>query len=159
MFEKRIAFILKTAVGLVGLSFAIAFGLYAPQAGSMLASEFSAWGYMFWPVLITLWLSCIPIAFGLFHAWEICTQIGIGNGFSTENAHRLKLIAALSLADGMLYTFGLIVLATMGMANAALVLLTFIVLSLIIAVSASGYALSNLVQRAVALREENELVI
>lgn len=71
----------------------------------------------------------------------------------------IKLIAALALADGMLYTFGLIVLATMGMANAALVLLTFIVLSLIIAVSASGYALSKLVQRAVALREENELVI
>lgn len=159
MLNRRMALLLKVAVMLVAVSFLIAFGLYAPTLGAEFARGFSQWGYMYWPVLITLWASCIPIAIGLYDAWKICGQISLGNGFCLENARRLKRIAVLAATDGALYAIGLCTLCAKGMMNPGLLLLAFMVLSLVFAVSAAGYALSRLAAHAAALRQDSELTV
>lgn len=159
MINRYVARRLQAAILIMGFCFLAAFALFAPTIGITLANEFAPWAYMFWPVLITLWVSCIPIAIGLYHAWKICSGIYHGRMFYTKYAFRLKRIAQMATLDGIIYIIGFITLCMKKMINPGLILLTLMVLSLVSAVAIAGDALSHMVQQAAAIRQENEMTV
>ena len=77
MNQKNLALWLKNIVIGVGIAGLIIYFWLIPTIGKDLAVE--EFAYLFWPYLITIWITAIPIYWALGLAWKIFTNIGFDN--------------------------------------------------------------------------------
>lgn len=131
----------------------------APIMGRNIAQAYPEFAFMYWPSLIYIWLSSLPLFISLVLAWKIFIEIGHDNSFCEENAARLKYIGKLALFDAIFFALGAITLVIMNMAWIwMLIMFAFcIVLSLGGAVVMA--ALSHLTYKAYLLKQDSDLTI
>ena len=143
---------------------AAALGLLAafvllPLLASALLEEYPAYQKWYWPGLIYGWVVLLPGFAGLWEFWNICGQIGRDNSFSLENARSLARICFLALTMAVLLVLGAAALCIlrMGQPGLLILMLGFGVACALVALLAN--ALSQLVRRAAAIKDENDLTI
>jgi len=104
-------------------------------------------------------ISCIPVYWALFAAWNIFTRIGLDRSFCDENARDMRTISILSAIDGGYFLIGSIAV-TLLVTGHPTILLLFAALSLAAFIlSGVSAALSLLIRKASRLQEENDLTI
>lgn len=130
-----------------------------PFWGRDMAQAYPEYAYCYWPWLLVLWFSAVPCYLVLYHGFQIVTEIGKDNSFSMKNAGYLKRISMLAAADSVYFFGANLILMMLGMNHPAMFLLSLFVDFAGIAVAVAAAALSHLVQKAAAIREENELTI
>lgn len=150
---------LKLVVGSCGLVVLVAIGVVAPWVGYSFAEDFPEVDYLFWPCLIFIWVSAVPIYVALWQAWRVCSDIERGNSFSAANVRRLRLIGLLAVVVGLMYTGAMIALAVPNLLHPGVALMTMLGVFLCYCFAAAGFALSRLAARAGELQQENELTI
>ncbi|MDO5063007.1 MAG: DUF2975 domain-containing protein [Peptostreptococcaceae bacterium] len=159
MNQRELSIWLKALLAVSGiLGLFLCFGL-APNVGLNLAKMDPSRKYMFWPCLIFIWIACIPIYMALYQAWMIFTNVGEDNSFCEDNMLRLKKISRLSIVVVMMYSLAAFGLLFMNLVSIYIFLAIFVILFASIFVAVSSAVLSHLVNKAVELKNENDLTI
>ncbi|MCI1857772.1 MAG: DUF2975 domain-containing protein [Sporolactobacillus sp.] len=148
--------IMTVIVGIIGLFIAF---LYLPLIGHDYVIDDPSLKFLFWPYLIWAWVSIAPCFATLCYFWKICGEIANDHSFCRANVSRLKKISRLFLFDTCLFFLVSVLFTILEMTNAAVLIVTFFIdvggisLAMIFAV------LSHLVDKAVKLKETNDLTI
>lgn len=159
MEHKKISVYLKAAGGIAALGGAVVFFLYAPVMALDCRRAYPELAFLFWPGLLFVWALGGLYAAALWQYFLISHRIGQNRSFCRENTSGLMKISSLFMLAGLLSLGGMgawlvdawrlgpgwIALLLVGMASPA--------------VGVLAWALGKLLQKAVALQEENELTI
>lgn len=159
MKQKELSVYLRAIVILGAFCVLMLGGLIAPELGREFAQGNPEIAYMFWPCLIFIWITAVPVTVTLVLVWLIAVEIGRDNSFCLENAARLRTISLLAAIDTVLYFLAAAVLAGLKMLHISI----FILISGIIAVGAAciitAAALSHLTRKAADLKADSDLTI
>ena len=93
MQQKRFANLLKLAVVGAGFCALLVYFLVLPIWGQGIAERNPEYAYAFWPWLLFLWGTGVPIFWALICAWGVFHRIGHEESFSTKNADALSTIS------------------------------------------------------------------
>lgn len=160
MRQKTLSSWLKLIIAGVSLCALIVFLLVIPILGKIvILIENGEFEYCYWPWLVFIWIAGIPCFIALFFAWKIATNIGNDRSFTNENAKLLKSISVLAAVDSAFFFVGNIVYLFLNMNHPGIVLASFLVVFIGIAISVAAAILSHLVIKAAVLQEQSDLTI
>lgn len=111
------------------------------------------------PWIIMVWVTAIPVYFSLYHFWKISKEIQADNSFSTENAKHLQTISHLCMLDVLYFFVANIVFYLLHINGIITLCCTFAIDFIGIVISVLAAALSHLVYKAAAMKQENDLTI
>lgn len=158
--QKTLSNWLKSVVIGMGILGAIVYGVVLPTVWQeATANHTTLGGAAYWIRMGFLWVTGIPCYIALVYAWKVFTEIGNNNSFSFVNAKYLKNVALLALIDTIYYFVGNVVMFFANMNHPGVLLVSFLICFVGVAVVIVCAALSQLIQRAAELKEENELTI
>jgi len=147
---------LVIAMAVLGLLLCV---FFVPGFGMDIVKANPNLAYLYYPSLVFVYFTAIPVYVSLWNAWKIFCNIGKNNSFCFENARRLKHISYLASADTFLYVAAAIALVSMDALgwNALIFIVVIVFIGLAMAIVCSS--LSHLVDKAATLKEENDLTI
>lgn len=159
MEQSKIGAMLKAVV--IGFTFivVVVYTLLIPILGRDIIynyPEFSGW---FWPWIIFLSLTAIPLLIAIFYAWKVVVNIGKDNSFCIENAVAFKNIMSMAILDTTYFFIGQIILLLLGMNHPTIFFISVVIVFIGIAVSIVCGALSTLLKKAASLQEDQDLTI
>lgn len=150
---------LKVIIIMAGIISIILAALLAPLLGKELVSTNPQLEFLFWPSLIFIWISAIPLFISLYMFYLISQEIINDNPFFKKNSIRLTIVSRLALLESGLYLFALIVLIILGEFHISLLLIIIIVMFIGLAMAVITAILAHLVDKARRIEIENELTI
>ncbi len=159
MKQKELSVCLRCVEVLVALTVAFLAFLFVPELGREMALQNPNYDFMFWPCLLYIWATVVPVAVALVIAWRIFQEIGRDNSFCAGNARRLKIICYLAILDTGLYVLALVLLAAMNLLHPAVMVAIICVVFFGLTIAAVAAALSHLTQKAADVQSENDLTI
>lgn len=155
MGQKSLATWLKVIIVGMAVCGLVVFGYAVPYGSNALLGEVAEHT----GAVIYIWVMAVPCYVVLAFAWKIASNISADNSFSQENATCLKWIAFMSGIDTVLLFVGNVILLCMDLSSTIIVLCSFIICFVGIAISVAAAGLSHLVMKAAELQEQSELTI
>ncbi len=149
----RVLIVLAAFIGVVFLT------VFLPLYGNDVRKVLSEVAYMYWPTLIFIWISAIPVYAALWMGWKVCGEIRRDNSFCEENAARLRAISVFAVADVCFYVAGGIALLMMNLLHPGILLLGGAIVFIGIALAVVFAVLSYLTEKASLLKKENDLTV
>ena len=159
MEQKHLSKWLKLIVCGIGICGLIIYLFIIPEYGLSLRSLYPEYAHCFWPWLLFIWVSGIPCFMVLGYGWKISSNIGNDQSFTEKNASLLRSISIISALDTGFFFIGNLVLLLLNMSHPGVVLASFIVVFVGVAVVVASAAMSHLVKKAAALQEQSDLTI
>lgn len=130
-----------------------------PLLGRELVSMYPEFAKCYIPWLTFLIISGIPCYAALVFSWKIAANIGKDQSFSLANAKLLKGISVLAASDSAFIFLGNTVFLLLSMNHPSIILTSFFIVFLGIAISVAAAVLSHLVRKAADLQEQSDLTI
>ncbi len=143
-------------IGICGLVF---YAVVIPIFGIDLRSQYPEFSNRFWPWFAFILVSGIPCFVVLSLSWKIASNIGRDQSFSEANAKLLKWISGWSAGDAIFFFVGNILLLLFNMSHPSVVLASFVVVFIGVAVSVTSAILSHLVKKAAILQDQSDWTI
>lgn len=137
----------------------IAAALILPNLGGIFRMRYPEFSHWFYPWLIFLWITIIPCYLVLISAWKVAGNIGADQSFSYENGTHFKRISFYALADSIFFFAGNILFWLIGINHPGIVIISLLIVFVGLSISLACKALSQLVDNAAKLQEENDLTI
>ncbi len=159
MEQKTLSKWLKCILIGIGICGLVTYAVVFPVYGLHLRALYPEFSNRFWPWLIFLWVSGIPCFAVLFLGWKISANIGNDKSFSEQNAKMLKWISNLSAADSGFFFTGNILLLLTNMSHPSVVIASFVIVFVGVAVAVVSAVLSYLVKKAAVLQEQSDWTI
>lgn len=150
---------LKVIIVMAGLISLVLVAVLAPILGKELIFAHPELKYLFWPSLIFIWLTAIPVFISLYLFYLISHEIIKDNPFYIKNVSRLTIVSRLALLEAAFYLFALIMLIILGVFQVSLLLIIIIVMFIALAMSVITAILAHLIDKARRIEIENELTI
>lgn len=149
---------LKCIFVIVGICGVIAY-VITPMFGDYMRNMYPEFSNRYVPWLIFIWASGVPCVLALVLAWKIATNIGKDQPFSFDNAKFLKWISVLSGGDAGFIFIGNVLFLLLDLSHFGVILASFVVVFVGIAISIITALLSYLVDKAATLQEQSNLTI
>ena len=159
MKQKELSVWLRVVVVLIGLAVLFLGVVFLPALGRDTVDMNPELSHLFWPCLLFLWATLLPVLAALVLAWLIFAEIGRDNSFCMENARRLRAISILALIDTMLYIVWIVALGMLNVLHPSVLIGSVCIVFMGVGFTVGAAALSHLAQKAAALKDENDLVI
>ncbi len=159
MEQKHLSKWLKLILVGIGICGLVVYALVVPMYGLSLRSSYPEFSNRFWPWLLFIWVSGIPCFMVLYYGWKISANIGNDQSFTDQNASLLKNISVLAALDAAFFFTGNTVLLFLNMSHPGVVLASFVIVFVGVAVSVTAAALSHLVKKAAVLQEQSDWTI
>ena len=159
MKQKTLEYWLKFIIIGLAVCGILIYAAALPEVGSALADQYPEFAHWYQPWLIFLWITVIPCYGVLIFGWKVASNIGKGKSFSFENGTSMKWISRLAGGDCIFFFVGNIVLWLSGRNHPGIMILAMVVLFFGLAVAISAKVLSELIDNAAELKEENDLTI
>ena len=160
MRQKSLSNWLKFIIVGVGICGLVVYLLVVPMLGQTVAvAEDGVFDHLYWPWLVFIWVTALPVYAALAFGWIIAVNIGKDRSFCVEKARLLKWISGLAAADAAFFFLGNILYLLLDWSHPGITLLSLLVVFVGVAISVAAAALSHLVMKAAALQEQSELTI
>ena len=159
MEQQKLSNLLKFIVIGVGICSLIVYGFLIPSFASSMKSYYPDLSHYYYPWLIFVWSTAIPFYIILVCLWKIALHMEHNHSFSKENSKLLAWISNLSLGDALFFFIGNVVFLFFNMNHPGIVIVSFFIMFIGIAISVASAILSHLVRKAATLQEENDLTI
>jgi hypothetical protein len=159
MKQKELSVWLRVVVVLIGVAVVFLGAVFLPMLGGEAAGMNPELSWLFWPCLLYLWATILPVLAALVLAWLIFAEIGRDNSFCMANARRLRAISILALVDTLLYIVWMVGLGLLGVLHPSVLIGSVCIVFMGVGFTVGAAALSHLAQKAAALKDENDLVI
>ncbi|MFF2457887.1 DUF2975 domain-containing protein [Peribacillus simplex] len=152
---------LKIAVILIGLPVLSLCIFFVPEIANFAAELYPDMTYLKYLVLIDLYASAIPFYFALYQAFKLLSYIDKNKAFSELSVRALKTIKNCAITISGLYVVGMplfYLIAEMDDAPGIILIgMVVIFASMVIAVFAA--VLQRLLQEAIDIKSENDLIV
>ena len=157
---RTISLILMAAGALAVLGILFVFGVFVPLMADECRIMYPELSRLYWPGLICAWLIGALYLLGLTGYFRVCVRITKGQSFCSGNVNSLRRIAGCMAAAGALWIAaalgpGLVFHADVGPLWIYLFLFAFASFAL----GLLAWGLGMLLQKAVDLKEENDLTV
>ena len=119
---------LRLLVPLAAVLAALLFFALAPWVGRTAVRLYPALSFMFWPTLLCIWVTAIPVACGLLRLW----QIGKATAAERECRGLWADIFWLSATDAFLYAVSVAVLLRLELLRPAILLLALAIVAVFV---------------------------
>ena len=159
MEQKTLSNWLKCILIGVGICGVIIYTIVIPTCATSLKNLYPEFSNRFWPWMIFLWISGIPCFTVLVFVWKIATNIGLDRSFSNANSILLKWISVFSAADAGFFFMGNLLMLLFNMSHPSIVLASFVIVFVGVAVAVVSAVLSHLVKKAAELQEQSDWTI
>lgn len=159
MSQKGLANSLKAIITGLAICGLLIYFYFLPVWGKALTADFLQYENAYWPWLIILWISALPCYLVLICGWKVASEIGKDNSFSNINAKMLKNIAFLAAIDSIYIFIAGGIMFALNMSTGMVEILILFLVFAGTAVTVAAAALSHLVYKAAAMKEENDLTI
>lgn len=160
MSQRSLANWLKTIIIGIGICGLLLFGVLLPTFSQTLhLPELDHFNHAVIAWLIFIWIAAIPCYVVLVFAWKVALHIGNDHAFSIENAKLVKNISILAAVDSVFFFLGNIVLLIANMNHPVILLASFIIIFIGIAISVAAKVLSHLIMKAQILQEQSDFTI
>ncbi len=156
MSHKKLERWLKSILVLLGLCGAVFYGYIIPVLKIHVLSDIGGTPTL-WAVLYIL--TAIPCYMVLVAGWSIAKRIGDNNSFCRENVKSFKNISVLAIIDTVYFFFVNILMLICGLDRMYMLFMAMVIVFIGVAISVAAAILSHLVEKATAIREENEEII
>lgn len=159
MEQNKIGAMLKAVV--IGFTFIVivVYTLLFPIIGQDIIYQYPEFTGWFWPWVIFLSITAIPLLIAIFFAWKVVVNISKDNSFCIENAVAFKNIMILAILDTSYFFIGQVALFLFSMNHPAIFLFSIVIVFIGIAVAIVCGALSTLIKKAATLQEDQNLTI
>ncbi|GAB6459554.1 hypothetical protein bcgnr5390_62050 [Bacillus luti] len=77
---------------------------------------------------MSIWLKTYHYFIALFLGWKICSDIAVDEGFTSQNAKKLKTISISSMMEGILYIGALLYIFIVGNHHTSILVILFLIL-------------------------------
>ncbi|MDQ0882597.1 DUF2975 domain-containing protein [Peribacillus sp. V2I11] len=152
---------LKIAVILIGIPVLALCIFVVPEIANFAAELYPDMTYLKYLVLIDMYASAIPFYFALFQAFKLLSYIDKNKAFSELSVRALKTIKNCAITISVLYVAGMplfYLLAEMDDAPGIILIgMVVVFASMVIAVFAA--VLQRLLQEAIDIKSENDLIV
>ena len=159
MEQKHLSNWLKLILVGVAICGSVVYALIVPIYGLNLRTLYPEFSNRFWPWLIFIWVSGIPCYTVLYYAWKVAANIGHGLAFTEQTASIFKTISVLAALDAGFFFVGNLVLLFLNMSHPGVVIASFLIEFVGVAVAVASAVLSHLVKKAAALQEQSDWTI
>ena len=160
MRQKTLSNWLKFIILGVGICGLVIYLLVVPMLGQTVAiAENGLFDHLYWPWLVLIWVTALPVYAALAFGWVIASNIGKDRSFCVENARLLKWISGLAAGDAAFFFLGNILYLLLNWSHPGVTLLSMVVVFVGVAISVAAAALSHLVMKAHLLQEQEDLTI
>ncbi|OGE87952.1 MAG: hypothetical protein A3J07_02325 [Candidatus Doudnabacteria bacterium RIFCSPLOWO2_02_FULL_49_13] len=152
---------LKITLIVVGGS-TLAFCIFAiPSISKGVGTEWPDLAYLKYPILIGGYLTAIPFFIALYQAFKLLTYIDKNTAFSEASVKALKYIKYCGIAMSVLYLAGMPILIQIADADDAPGAVGFGMLFAVapLVVSVFAAVLQKLLQNAIDIKSENDLIV
>lgn len=133
--------------------------ILAPFLGKEIISTNPELTFLFWPSLIFIWITALPLFISFYLFYLISQKIIDDKPFDEKNVNRLTIVSRLALLEAGLYLFALIMLIILSVFYISLLLIIIIVMFISLAMAVITAILAHLVDKARRIEIENELTI
>jgi len=157
--QKELSVWLRAVLSLVVIVVLFLAAVIVPELARETKLQNPEYAAYFWPCLIFVWVTTLPVLAVTVIAWLIFTDIGRDMSFSLKNATRLRMICYLFIADTVLCVAGILVLSALAAMSPGLFIILLCVAFMGFLLSVAAAALSHLTRKAAALKDENDLTI
>lgn len=158
---KRETFFLKISLFLIGAPILALCLFLVPKIANYAAELYPHMAYMKYLVLINMYAAAIPFYYALYQAFKLLSYIDRNDAFSALSVKALKTIKYCAVAISVLYIMGLPLFYLIAELDDApgiiLIILVIIAASAVIGIFAA--VLQKLLQRAIDIKEENDLTV
>lgn len=152
---------LKIAVILIGIPVLALCIFLVPEIGNFAAELYPDIAYLKYLVLIDLYATAIPFYFALYQAFKLLSYIDKNKAFSELSVRALKIIKYCAIIFSSFYVIGMplfYLIAEKDDAPGIIVIgMVMIFASIVIAVFAA--VLQRLLQEAIDIKSENDLIV
>lgn len=138
---------------------AIVVSLILPNLGGLFRMRYPEFSHWFYPWLVFLCITIIPCYLVLISAWKVAKNIGTDRSFSYENGKCFKRISFYALVDSIFFFVGNIIFWLIGINHPGIVIISLMIVFVGLSIALACKALSQLVDNAASLQEENDLTI
>ena len=159
MSNLRITETLRIIILLMGLLGAGAYAIVLSWGLDTFVRKYPEFAYFYTPWMIFLLLTAIPLYAILVFGWRIAGEIGKDNSFSEKNAKNLKYCAFCLGGDAVFFLLGNVAFLFLNLNHPGVVCIACVFCSFVFMIACAVYLLAHLVQKASAIREENEAFI
>jgi len=159
MDQKKLSLWLKAVVIGIALSGLVVYLIAVPSAGASLRASYPEFAYCYWPWLIFLWLTAVPLYMGLLSGYRIAGNIGRDRSFCVDNALLFARVARLAAVDTAFFFVGNVVYLFLGLSHPGILLMSLMVCFFGVAITVAAACLSHLVRKAADLQEQSDLTI
>jgi len=159
--ERGTTLFLKLAVILIGIPVLALCIFVVPEIGNYAAELYLDMAYLKYLVYIDLYATAIPFYFALYQAFKLLSYIDKNKAFSELSVKSLKNIKYCAITFSILYVLGMplfYLIAELDDAPGIIVIgMVMIFASMVIAVFAA--VLQKLLQEAIDIKAENDLIV
>lgn len=159
MLNKKWAKLLKSVICLLALLGVVMYAVVIPWSLSTFVEQYPEFSNFFTPWLIFICLTAIPVYIILAFGWSVSGEIGKDMCFTSKNAKSLRgVMLCLAFEAGLFFT-GNIALWIANLNFLGVVLASTVLCIFIACIAVVVNILAHLVEKASAIREENESYI
>jgi hypothetical protein len=159
MMKKYRTTFLKFGLILIGIVVLALCIFWLPLIAEFFASNAPEFAYLQYPVLIGIYLTTLPFYFSLYQAYKLLKYIDQEHPFSRLSVTALKYIKISAIIIGILYVVGLFFLDFQGAGQPGISLLGLVIAFASAVISVFAAVLQELLEKAIELKEENQLTI
>lgn len=160
MEQKRVSAALTVAGSLATLGGVLVFFVFVPILADECRSMYPELARLYWPGLIGMWSIAAAYLAAMVFYFRIVARIGKDQSFCRANARELGWIARCLGAAGCLWILAIFLPGLVWQADIGPVWLwLFLAAAASFAMGVLAWGLGRLLQRAVSLKEENDLTV
>ena len=88
MKQKELSRWLKAILVLAVVAGLVTLLVLVPSFGRSTVLTYPEYAFLYWPCLLFIWLSGVPLFAAIGYAWRVCSELARDNSFTAENARR-----------------------------------------------------------------------
>lgn len=150
---------LKLAVVIIGSIALILCIFWLPWFARNTAEMNPEYGYLRYPVLISVYTTVIPFYIALYQALKLLNHIEYKNAFSELAVESLKYIKYCAITIIILYVIGLTLLGFQNAFHSSIVIIGAIIIFAASAIALFAAVLQELLINALEIKSENDLTV
>jgi len=152
---------LKIAVILIGIPILALCIFVVPEIANFATELYPDMGYLKYLLLIDLYATAIPFYFALYQAFKLVSYIDKNKAFSELSVKALKNIKYCAITISILYVVGMPLFYLMAEKDDApgMILIGLVVIFASIVIAVFAAVLQRLLQEAIDIKSENDLIV
>lgn len=157
--NKRLIILLEVSLIIISIVILALSIFFLPYAANKSAENFPEVAHLQYPILIGIYLTCIPFYMSIYQSFRIIGFVKKGNLFAEHTCKSLRIITLSAVSIIMFYVIGMIYLNLEQALQPTLMLLGLIIMFTSLVIAGFAEVLKTQLIKVVDVKNENDLTI